>query len=332
MKKTLLNNQRVLFFSQYFFGYENKIKEKMEEMGAVVDMYDERAINSAFDRAVIKFAPNLYKNKTSRYFKKILDTIMENSYQYILFIDCEMASIEDIEKIKRCFKSAKLCLHLWDSLSNLKGVEAKLKMFDYVTTFDKQDSDRLSIRFRPLFFCDEYVSKKNTFEHQYDLSFVGTIHSDRLLVISKIMNQITKERFFRYQFLQSKFIYYFYKLTKKEFRGTKISDFYFNKIKSEQIASITEESAAVLDIQHPKQTGLTMRTLEMIGMKKKFITTNENIIYYDFYNENNIMVIDRTNPVIDKTFFERDYVELPSYIYDKYYIDNWIKEVLGIDG
>ena len=304
----------------------------MEEMGARVDMYDERSVKSAFDRAVIKFAPKLYSKKTSVYYKQILEQVKANDYKFILFIDCEMASIEDLQRIKNYFPSAKFCLHLWDSLANLKGVEEKLAFFDYVTTFDKGDAHRLSLHFRPLFFCDEYISKTKSTDYRYDLSFIGTIHSDRYFVIKKLLEQLDGNRFYRYSYLQSKFMYYLYKLIKKEFRNTKIGDFYFDMIQAEEIARITEESAAVLDIQHPDQTGLTMRTLEMVGMKKKFVTTNRSIKEYDFYDANNIMIIDRGAPVLEKDFFKREYVDIPDTVYNKYYIETWIREVIGLDG
>ena len=96
----------------------------------------------------------------------------------------------------------------------------------------------------------------------------------------------------------------------------------------EEIARIINSSRAVLDIQHPRQTGLTMRTIEMIGMRKKIITTNKSIVKYDFYNPNNIMVIDRNNPMIDSSFFDKPYFELPKEIYDKYSIKKWILDCL----
>lgn len=37
-----LKNKRGLFFTPAFFGYENKIKSKMEELGISVDMFDVR--------------------------------------------------------------------------------------------------------------------------------------------------------------------------------------------------------------------------------------------------------------------------------------------------
>ena len=63
-------------------------------------------------------------------------------------------------------------------------------------------------------------------------------------------------------------------------------------------------------------------------MKRKFITTNKDIVNYDFYNSNNILVIDRKNPIIDFDFLMTPYEELDENIYYKYSLENWILEVL----
>ena len=54
-----------------------------------------------------------------------------------------------------------------------------------------------------------------------------------------------------------------------------------------------------------------MRTIEIaLGMRKKSITTNLDIKEYDFYDKNNILIIDRKNPIINKEFLETNYHEL----------------------
>lgn len=103
----------------------------------------------------------------------------------------------------------------------------------------------------------------------------------------------------------------------------------FEKKDSSEIADIVNQSKSVLDIQHPNQTGLTMRTIEMIGMNKKLITTNASIVNYDFYNKKNILIIDRDNPQIDVSFFSTPYEKLNPEIYQKYSLSSWILDVLS---
>ena len=48
----------------------------------------------------------------------------------------------------------------------------------------------------------------------------------------------------------------------------------------------------ILDIAHPHQKRLSFRPYEAMGLRKKLITTNKDIANYDFYNPNNIFIID----------------------------------------
>ena len=44
-------------------------------------------------------------------------------------------------------------------------------------------------------------------------------------------------------------------------------------------------------------------------------------------NRKNILVIERNNPIITLEFLEGPYIEIPTEVYQKYSIDNWIHEV-----
>ena len=61
-----------------------------------------------------------------------------------------------------------------------------------------------------------------------------------------------------------------------------------------------------------------MRTIEMVGLRKKLITTNAEIVNYDFYDSSNICIINRNSPVLDQNFISVPYKELPDSIYQKY--------------
>ncbi len=327
-QNNVLEGKKILLFSQFFFGYEEKIANKMRQMGAEVSLYDEMSVKKAIERAILKVSPGVFHKRTEKYYLDLLLKEKEKQFDYILFIDCEMPTSVVLHNYRQTFPNAKFCLHLWDSLDNLKGVNKKFKFFDHITSFDRVDAERNKIMFRPLFFGDDYRASNNRKQYLYDLSFIGTIHSDRYSIIKKLKGAVPD--FYIYPYLQSIFIYYFYKATKKEFWSTELNDFKFGKIDSKEIAQIIDESKAVLDIQHPQQTGLTMRTLEMVGMKKKLVTTNSDIKNYVFYNPNNICIIDRRKPFIPSSFFEQEYIDISEDIYEYYSLDQWVLGVLGI--
>lgn len=327
-----IEGKKILFFAPAFFGYEDKISKKMRELGAVVDMYDVRSVTTAKDRALLKISPKIFEKKSQEYYDNIIDQNLGKDYDYILIVKCDMTPDSILIRLKKEFPNAKLCLYLWDSIKNIPGIKGKFKYFDTLHSFDIDDCNKNRIlKFRPLFYLDEFCKPYIEREYKYDISFTGTIHSDRFSVINQIKNTINENKMSSYWFcyLQSKFIYYFYKSTKKDFFKTNITDFDFQKKSSDEIAKIVDESKIVLDIQHPKQTGLTMRTIEMIGMNKKLITTNASVKNYDFYNPNNICIVDRKNVQIDPTFLNTTYAPLEKSLYKKYSLQSWIFEVLS---
>lgn len=328
-----LEGKRILFFAPAFFGYENKIAEKMEQLGAIVDLYDERSVTKAYEKALLKISPKIFTLKTKKYYEKIIDESRGKKYDYVFVIKCEMMPIDVIRKLKKLNPDAKFCLYLYDSIKNIKGILRKIKEFDRVLSFDLNDVKQYPyIIFRPLFYldCYQHQTEKNA-SYKYDICFVGTVHSDRYAIIKQIKN-IAQQRGLNYYFhcyLQSKFIYNYYKITKKEFRDATKDDFSFQKICSSEIVDIIKNTKIVLDIQHPKQTGLTMRTIEMLGMNKKLITTNFNIKEYDFYDPNNILIIDRKNISIPESFLLTTYKKIKEDVYKRYSLESWIYDVLG---
>lgn len=327
-----IEGKKILFFTPAFFEYEDKIVKKMKEMGATVDMYNVRSVTSAKDRALLKISPKIFNSRSLEYYEKIIDENKGKDYDYILVVKCDMTPESILTKLRKEFPNAKLCLYLWDSIDNIPGVLGKFKYFDTLHSFDMEDCKRYrELKFRPLFYADEFCKELNTVAQKYDVSFAGTIHSDRFAVIKQVRKIAAEKGLngFWFCYLQSKFIYYFYKMTKKEFADTKSTDFDFEKMESKAIAEIVDQSKIVLDIQHPKQAGLTMRTIEMIGMNKKLITTNASVVNYDFYNPNNIRVVDRKNVIIDETFLNTQYEPLNKELYNKYSLQSWVLEVLS---
>lgn len=327
-----IKGKKILFFSPAFFNYENMIADKMREMGAEVDMYDVRSVTGAVDRALLKILPAIFKSRSQKYYEEIIRKNRNKDYDFILVVKCDMTPANILEKFRIIYPHAKICLNLWDSVDNIPGVKKKLKYFDSLHSFDLNDCHKYPVlRFRPLFFGDQFRQGVKDGGYKYDISFLGTVHSDRLVTIRQVQKIAQKNglKCYWFLYLQSKFIYRFYKATKSEFRGVSAKGFSFTKMSADEIAKVVDESRIILDIQHPKQTGLTMRTVEMIGMNKKIITTNESIKGYDFYNPHNIAVIDRKNVKIDMDFFKTPYEPLESSVYEKYSLESWILEVLS---
>ena len=85
----------------------------------------------------------------------------------------------------------------------------------------------------------------------------------------------------------------------------------------------------ILDIAKPNQHGLSFRIFESLGMNKKIITNNRSVMEYDFYNPNNILVIDFDNLIIPKSFFETPFQPIDEAIKQKYHLRSFVQTVIG---
>ena len=74
-----------------------------------------------------------------------------------------------------------------------------------------------------------------------------------------------------------------------------------------------------------------MRTVELIGMKKKMITTNSQVKEYDFYHPSNVCVIDRNAPGVPDEFWDAPYVELSDSVFSRYSIRSFLKELFSLE-
>ena len=328
--------KRILFIAPTFFGYYKEIINELENMEYEVDFFPDSPSNSNLFKAISRINKKLVKFQVNNNFKKnILPKIKNIKYDYVFFIIGMTFSytIQNVKKIKENNPNAKFIMYQWDGEDNIKFIKKFHKYFNKIYSFDRLDCQKNNIyKFLPLFYIKNYekVGRKKINEFEYDVSYVGTAHPQKYAFInemSKKLNHIFQNQFI-YHYMPSKLKYIFHKLTSKEYRKAKLEDFKFEKLPSEKIMEIFQKSKCIFDAPQSGQNGLTIRTIECLGAKKKLITTNKDIINYDFYNENNILIYDEEYTKNEK-FFNNNYIELPKELYEKYSLYNWIKTILN---
>lgn len=112
----------------------------------------------------------------------------------------------------------------------------------------------------------------------------------------------------------------------KPYENTKIN-FLKKGISYEENICKMKDADVLVDFINGKHCGLSFRTFEAMGYDKKLITTNAEIIKYDFYNPNNIFVLNNDNLAKLNEFLEKPYEPLPVEIKQKYSFTNWIRYV-----
>ncbi|MGY0038960.1 hypothetical protein [Pedobacter sp. NJ-S-72] len=324
-----LKGKSVLLFCPVFFNYEKEIKSVLEGLGAKVIWFDDRPSNDFLSKSLIRINKNFLKNKINIYYQNILKQVGGEEFDYLFFVNPESISFESLSKLKEAFPKAKSILYMWDSFKNRKQNLELLPLFTSKFTFDPHDAAKYGLKLRPLFYTDAY-SQKETKEIHYDFLFVGTAHSDRYTFVKKLLDANGIKNFKLYFYLSSKLLFLFKRLFDRSFKLVKYKDVSFKSLSHSDISGFMSESKVVLDINHPNQIGLTMRTLETLGVQRKLVTTNKDILKYDFYNEANILLIDRENPKIDGAFFESPFLPSDSGTMFKYSIGGWTSEIFEL--
>lgn len=326
---------KLLLIMPRFFNYPQVITEELNIMGYEVDFFDDRPSTKAWVKAAIRINKNIIHQYIQKYFDRVMETVSGKKYDVVFLISGQSLSFSEdmIQKIKDCQPQARFVLYQWDSHKNFPYIKQVQKFFDKCYSFDTRDiEENVQLKFLPLFYCKNYenIGKKNIQEFKYDFCFVGTAHPKKYKFI-KIMSHQLKEVYpnqFIYFFFPSRSVFFYRKIMNKELRKAHYNEFHYVHLKGKEMNEVYESSRCVLDSPQAGQLGLTIRVLEALGAKKKLITTNQDVVNYDFCRPENIYVFNDTFNLSDD-FFTKPYVEVDNKIYEKYSLKSWLMEILS---
>lgn len=176
-------------------------------------------------------------------------------------------------------------------------------------TFDEQDAENFNLKYNRQYYFNDILLEDR--EIVNDVFFIGG-DKGRL----GILKNLEKE-------LQNYNIRTDFHITKTSKNSDK-NAIYKKRISYDESLKKVSSSKAILDIVSAGQTGLTLRPLEALFFQKKLITNDKSILNRDFYNPNNIFVLEHNNMADIKAFLESPYSVVPQEIMDKYDFDKWL--------
>lgn len=331
MRDLPLEGKSIIFFCPKTFNYEKEIVCELERMGANVTFRSDRPAESPWVKGLVRLFPKQSWFYCDRIFNRWLDKNGPHHCDYVFIVRGEGLSPSFLRSLRNRYPDARFLLHLWDSISNIKKVELKFKCVDEVSSYDSVDcSNNEGFKFRPLFFIDKYLVNSNVSVGN-KVFFVGTMHSDRAKLIYKINELLPLGvEFDYYLFFRSRLEYMFRFVFDVYIRKLDKSRLIFKPMKFDVISRKLNECSMVVDIEHPKNSGLTLRTFEMLASGKKLLTTNHNISQYEFYDPAKINIIDRTEISLSSNFFESIPVPPNDSFVRRYSLRGWLKEIFSV--
>jgi len=325
--------KRVLYIGTPIFNYHQQITAEFEAQGYSVDFYDDRPSESSWIKGMLKIKPSMMSSLIQTYFDKIMAETQGKSYDLVFIVNCKVLTLAMIQQLKNSQKSARFVLYMWDSLMLYPNSKALIPLFDRAYSFDLDDCNELeALTFLPLFYgkvFEEVGNDSLPTEIKYDIVSICTAHPNRYKKMRVLFPALQAKgiRIFSFMFL-NKLQYWYNKVFVKEFKVANSREFRFKPMSERENLDMLRQSNSVFDMQHNNQSGLTMRTIETLGAKRKLITTNTNIKKYDFYHENNIYIMNEQNSSGIEQFIRHDYEPIDEAIYRKYSLHSWLETMI----
>lgn len=324
--------KNILFISTTFNLYYLDIISEMKKLNCNVDWFSDRPSNSIIMRAAIRVNKNIVDRQITKYEKKILKYATKKIYDTIFVILGQSFHEEFWVELKKIQAQAKFIYYLWDSVANFPCITNNAKYFDKVYSFDKQDCQTLECEFLPLFYVSDFAEKKYELE-QYDFCYIGTFKPDRYSKINEIIHnlEIQGMKGYVYFYIHSRSVRFYYRMKYKNIMKNVNHKLFYKRLSKKECSSLEHKSKIIIDVPQEHQNGLTIRIFEAMALRKKIITTNEDIVNYDFYYPQNIYVAKDGKINFDDIFFGEDFKNIDENIYNKYSLKQWVKKVLGVE-
>lgn len=248
---------------------------------------------------------------------KIIQKINDLPHQdYILFINSGDFDSKVFNLART--KTKNLITYNYDSIKRVPLTPNAREIFSKIYSFDSEDVENHPYLTKTHNYI--YIEKQPIKESFLTKAFV-VLSKDkkRNKTISKIADQFDENQY------QGKYEFVIVDKPNKSLNKNLI--FSKKRISFSEIASKIGNTEIMVDIVRKDQTGLSFRVFESLAYQKKLITTNSSIKNYNFYNPNNILIIDEDNPIIPKSFLETKYKPLASEIYNQYTLETWTDNV-----
>jgi hypothetical protein len=253
--------------------------------------------------------------------------IRKNNNKVLLF---GVDTLPDIYLAIKETHSNDVTIWLWNSLPyniNTLFFILSLKILRIrVLTFDQDNAKKLKIGFHKQIYNENLLVKyKDTRKEKTgnaDVFFVG----------------VDKGRYSYLEYLNDFFTEFDLGFNCKVIRDSRSivinegDNLYSDFLSYDEYLSELSQSYIILDLNKENQTGLTLRVLEALFLKKKLITNNSGIKESKLYNESNVFILEYKNNSVGyreafKRFVSADFQDHESSVYKEYSLSSFLANI-----
>lgn len=311
------------------WGYDTYVATALRKRGDIeVNQIKTKHITYAnFKARCANFFSKAFFKKNLKYLKRQNFVVQELSkfghQDQILVINPSAFSHSTLAHLRK--HTSRLIAFFYDNFERFPAQD-KLHFFDKIYSFDDADVKKYNFELLTNYNYLPFLPKEKQ-NIQRDVLYITSYDKKRLYQI-RILIKKFKELNVKFKIIVAGEKAWKHRL-KNIFQNLEIS-FCKKLISHEELYKQYQSTHALLELMRENQHGLSFRVFEAMALEKKIITDNEKIKQYDFYNPTNILVLNEDFSNLNKDFFEKPYEKLPEEIYQKYTIDNWVKQVFNL--
>jgi hypothetical protein len=213
-----------------------------------------------------------------------------------------------LKYINKRNKNIRIIYWYWDPVFRVGPAKKWMRNIAEIWSFDPEDCIRYDIKFNTTFYFTNISLPKNNI--QYDVFFIGN-DKGRVEYLQELEGKFNK--------LGVKG--YYHVIAERIEKGKK----QLKRISYLAYLEIVSKSKVLIDVLPIGQSGLTIRVMESIFLKKKLITNDHSIINHDFYSKDNIFILGKDNENELLQFVNSPYRELEDAIVKRYEVSNWLE-------
>ncbi|MBO4234507.1 hypothetical protein FO675_09415 [Riemerella anatipestifer] len=318
--------KKILFIAPDYYGFNEVVYDGLKKysnakvthvVSAYTQRYKYKHIGERIQNLFMKtfLGRNL---KDERQYGELKEVVRNSDFfDQIIINRPDVLSTDDLIRLKS--KTNMLKAFFWDSIEKIPSQRDSIAYFDKCFSFDSLDCEKYGFEKNTNFFFAPTMPNQDII---YDVLFLGTQDGriDKLVKILEHLNRIG--------YHSRAFLYNHYSNGESEYSKSPFITITNKLIPFSQSYKISSQSRILLDLAQDNQAGLSFRPFEALGLQKKMITDNPNILNYDFYSPENICLIDPENIKISEDFFSKPYKPLDTAILGKYSLEHWIHNII----
>lgn len=277
---------RIAIVAPAFFGYPERIAEALRARGHDVACHDERPSNRVLAKLALRLAPGAASRRAlRRHHGALTDAVLAQGATHVLLISPQGFPAAELARMRAA--GVHVTLYLWDSVGNRGNVSRLLAQTDAVASFDPADCARHGFVHLPLFglspetppgidppVIDLPDGGSAPGPRPVDFLFCATLHSTR----PRWLHRVTRIAARRGWSLETMGFYHSRPLwlvrnAAAPHLWPQVRRLRTRPYAAGEVAAAMARARVVIDVPHPRQTGLPMRVFEALSAGANVLTT-----------------------------------------------------------